>query len=658
MKETAPSNTLKTVWVVDDDETALLLAEDALVTAGFAVRTFNDTSSVLTAAGQGLPDIVLADVMMPGLDGFALCARLRALPGGAEVPILVATALDDPGSINRAYDAGATGFTTKPLNWAVETHRLRYMLRAVDTARQLRVKQLEADLARKDWEQTFNAIPDMVMVLDLDSKIVRANLAAARVCGLDPEAMIGQNCCLLVHGTAGPCPACPRGAVEERRLPASSEVYCETLGRPLEISIAPVLGEHGRPTHYVHVARDLSERRLLEAELRQAQKMEAIGTLAGGVAHDFNNLLTVITGYADLLRADLEAAQRSDEDAQAILLAARRGAGLARQLLIFSRKGAVESRRQNLNINGTIQSLQKMLTRIIPQSVTLVTRLAPDLRPVHADPSQLDQVFMNLAVNAAQAMPDGGTFTIQTRDVNISHDYCRLHPDLAPGDYVQLSISDTGHGMDRATMERIYEPFFTTKKPGEGTGLGLSVAFGIVRDHNGCITCYSEVDVGTTFRIYLPALSQPESNVLANEGDAPAVPGGSETILVTDDEPLLRSLVEEYFTQLGYNVLTAADGEAAVREYTTAADRPKAVILDLGMPRMSGWECLQKLRLADPAVKVLVATGFGGDGVENRVIELGARAFMHKPFHLAEVAFKLREILDDRSEPRAAVRAF
>jgi signal transduction histidine kinase/DNA-binding response OmpR family regulator len=601
---------------------------------------------------------VLADVMMPGMDGFALCIRLRALPGAGEVPILVATALDDPGSINRAYEAGATGFTTKPLNWAIETHRLRYMLRAADTARQLRLKQHEASQAREDWEQTFNAIPDMVVVLDLDLKIVRANAAAARICGQDLESIIGRNCCKLLHGGNGPCTKCPRPGVDERHLPAAAEVQCEILGRPFEVTIAPILDERGGLTHYVHVARDLSERRMLEAELRQAQKMEAIGTLAGGVAHDFNNLLTVITGYADLLRAEKEAEQRPDEDAQAILLAARRGAGLARQLLIFSRKGAVESRRQNLNVNVTIQNLQKMLARIIPQPVSLVTHFDPDLLPVHADPSQLDQVLMNLAVNAAHAMPEGGTLTIQTHNVTLGPDYCRLHPDIAPGSYVQLSVSDTGHGMSRQTMERIYEPFFTTKNPGEGTGLGLSVAFGIVRDHNGAITCYSEVGVGTTFRIYLPALGQPEARAQALHENMPPVPGGSETILVTDDEPLLRSLVEEYFTQLGYNVLTAPDGEAALREYNAAPERPKAVILDLGMPRMSGWECLQKLRSADPAVKVLVATGFGGDGVENRVFEMGARAFMHKPFHLGEMAVKLREILDDRADPRPAVRAF
>jgi signal transduction histidine kinase/DNA-binding response OmpR family regulator len=637
---------LKTVWVIDDDETALLLAEEVLTGAGFQIRTFTNAISALSAAQAKLPDIIVVDVIMPVMDGFEFCTRLRSLPQGAVVPILVTTSLDDTASIDKAYEAGATNFATKPLNWTVEIYRLDYMLRSANTARDLLQKEYETRLAKEDWERTFDAITDVVTVLDLDLKILRANKATIKLFDCAPEAIVGRPCYELFCAVGERCLDCPVTSVQATNLPAAAEIKCGPVGNLFEITVSPVTDPQGKITHLVHVARDLSEKKELEAELRQAQKMEAVGTLAGGIAHDFNNLLTVVQCCSEILIEEEAAAGRRNENLEDILETAKRGSALTQQLLIFSRKKSNFSQKRLVNLNDVLKNIGRMLEKGLSKTVSQQYRLAPDLHQINADSGQLDQVVMNLAVNAAHAMPDGGTLTIETQNVCLEADYCHAHPNIGPGDYVLLSVSDTGHGMDKETQARIYEPFFTTKKLGEGTGLGLSVVFGIVREHNGQISCYSEVGVGTTFRIYLPVASQHAAELPSLAAGTQTMPGGSETILIVDDEAPIRSLLERQLTKLGYTTIAAADGEIALRRYAEAAHHPHAVILDLGMPNMSGWECLEKLRRLDPHVKVLVASGYGATDLNRRVLEQGALIFLRKPYNLANLSRKLREVLD------------
>ena len=636
----------KNIWVIDDDETALLLAGEVLTEAGFHVRTFTNAPSALAAAQSKIPDLIVVDVIMPGMDGFEFCTRLRSLPQGAVVPILVTTSLDDTASIDKAYEAGATNFATKPLNWTVEIYRLDYMLRSAKIASDLLQKEHETRLAKEDWERTFDSITDVVTVLDKDLRVLRANKAAAKLFNLPQEALLGRFCHELSQGGNEACLDCPVGQVWSTGLPASAEIKCGPAGNLFEITISPVTDAQGRITHLVHVARDLSEKKELEAELRQAQKMEAVGTLAGGIAHDFNNLLTVVQCCAEMLIADEAEAGRSNENLDAILETAKRGSALTKQLLIFSRKKSNFSQKRPLDLNDSLKSICRMLEKGLAKTVVQQYRLAADLRQINADAGQLEQVVMNLAVNAAHAMPAGGTLTFETQNLQLGPDYCHAHPDAEPGDYVLLSVSDTGHGMDKLTQARIYEPFFTTKKVGEGTGLGLSVVFGIVREHNGFIACYSEVGVGTTFRIYFPAASPSAGGLLPATADLPAMAGGSETILVVDDEAPIRGLLERHLTKLGYHVIAAADGEIALRRYTEATQRPHAVILDLGMPNMSGWECLTKLLSFDAQAKVIVASGYGGTDLDSRVLKQGAVGFVRKPYNLQIISQKLRATLD------------
>ncbi|HTI97495.1 MAG TPA: response regulator [Dongiaceae bacterium] len=642
------------IWVIDDDETALMLAQMVLSEAGFEVRTFANAPSALLAAPAGFPAIMVVDLIMPQMDGFAFCKRLRALPGGAEVPVLVTTSLDDPASIDRAYCAGATGFATKPLNWAIEVHRLHYMLRAAEVARELRLKERETRSAKEDWERTFDAIPDVVTVLDSDLRILRANAAAGQQLGLAPDALIGRRCYEMFRKQAQPCANCPALKSLQTGQPASAELPCDSKGGVFAVSTSPVTDAQGQVTHLVYVARDLTEQKLLEAEYRQAQKMEAIGTLAGGIAHDFNNLLTIILGCGELLKDEEERAGRNRDEFKTIIDAAKRGASLSRQLMTFSRKEACKSQVQVLDLNHVIRDVWKMLERIVPKSVTLAAKLSDQLHRINADSGQLEQVLLNLAVNAAHAMPTGGTLTLETRNTELDADFCRYHPELKAGPHVCLRISDTGHGMDRRTQERIYEPFFTTKKVGAGTGLGLSVVFGIVKDHGGHIQCHSEENVGTTFEIYLPITA---ADLVATPPASPplgATPKGSGTIMIVDDEAPIRNMLQRFLVRQGYSVFAAADGEIALDRYRNPATRPELVILDLGMPVMSGWECLERLRQIDPQARVLIASGYGGDDLEDRIFQKGALGFINKPYDLGEMSRKVRSIFTGQPQELSA----
>jgi len=589
---------------------------------------------------------------MPGMDGFEFCSRFRELPRGDGIPVLVTTSLEDIASINRAYQAGATNFATKPVNWAIEVQRLHYLLKSADLASELKQKEQETRLAKEDWELTFDSIADVVMVLDPDLTILRANRAAVKMFGGSEGGIIGRPCFELFYKSDQRCPDCPVWQVQASGLPASAEINCAPSGSLFEITVSPVADRMGQITRMVHVARDLSEKKRLESELRQAQKMEAVGTLAGGIAHDFNNLLTVIQCCSEFAISEAAESGRTDENLEAILDTAKRGSALTKQLLLFSRRKPNSSQKQLLDLNFILKSLGKMLEKGLSPSVLQTYKLAPDLCQIQGDSCQLEQVVMNLAVNASHAMPEGGTLTIETRNLRLGPDCHHSLRELRPGDYVLLSVTDTGHGMDQETLARIYEPFFTTKKVGEGTGLGLSVVFGIVQEHNGQIECRSEVNVGTTFSIYLPAIHQRGNKSEPKAAAAPSLPGGSETIMVVDDEAPIRSLLERHLRKLGYNVLSAADGEMGLSTYREATRHPHAVILDLGMPKMSGWECLEKLVAFDPLVKVMVATGYGGADLDRRVREKGATAFLRKPYDLAAISKTLRGILD--APPKAA----
>jgi PAS domain S-box-containing protein len=387
---------------------------------------------------------------------------------------------------------------------------------------------------------------------------------------------------------------------------------------------------------------DVSETKSLRAQLYQAQKMEALGTLAGGIAHDFNNLLTVVTGYGELLLASKKPGASEYEDLQKICAAGRRGAELVRGLLTLGRKA--QSKPTPLNLNQSVEQTTKLLERTIAKMLEIEVILEPVLAMIHADPTQIDQILMNLAVNARDAMPRGGRLTLETKNVVLDKEYCRSQVEAREGPHVMLRVTDTGHGMDEETRERIFEPFFSTKEQGRGTGLGLAMVFGIVKQHGGHITCESQPGHGTTFRIYFPVCEGVPLQPAAADDLEPLM--GTETILLVDDEEPVRNLGQRMLSPAGYTVLTATNGKEALDLYVLEKEDIDLVILDLIMPEMDGRTLCETLQKIDPDIKVLLTSGYGSPGTRQIADELGARGFVDKPYDVHVLLQAIRDALD------------
>ncbi|MEW6112347.1 MAG: PAS domain S-box protein [Thermodesulfobacteriota bacterium] len=388
---------------------------------------------------------------------------------------------------------------------------------------------------------------------------------------------------------------------------------------------------------------DVSEQRSLERQLLHAQRMESLGTLAGGVAHDFNNLLTIIRGYSELLLGSRAQGDQDFEDLSRIASAAEKGADLVQRLLTFSRQ--VESRPRQIDLNAEIRNFHKLLTRTLPKMIQVELILAEELRRVSADPGQIEQVLLNLGINAQHAMPEGGTITIKTRNLVVEHAQTGPMPDLAAGAYVLLSVSDTGHGMTSDVLDHVFEPFFTTKKPGEGSGLGLAMVYGIVKSHGGHISCHSEVGMGTTFNICLPAGEPQGEQDFSSPEKLPVE--GSETILLVDDEEWIRDIGVRLLTPAGYKVLTAKDGREALEVYRAGKSEIALVVLDLMMPEMSGKRCLNELLKIERTVPVVIASGLSPEATAKELTGAEARAFVGKPFKSDELIGTIRRVLDE-----------
>lgn len=371
--------------------------------------------------------------------------------------------------------------------------------------------------------------------------------------------------------------------------------------------------------------------------------MEAIGTLAGGIAHDFNNLLQVTLGYSELLLAGKPEDDTDREDLLKIFQAAKNGAELVHRLLTFSRK--VEPKPIPLNLNRQIVQVEKFLQRIIPKMIDIQLDLAMDLAEINADPVQIEQVLMNLAVNARDAMPDGGGLKLKTGNVTLLSEHIGFHIEARPGEYVLLSVSDTGIGMDQDTVDHIFEPFFTTKELGRGTGLGLAMVYGIIEQHSGYIICRSRPGLGTIFDVYFPAVEPDEKPEIEIGGITPAF--GTETILLVDDEELVRDLGCRILGAAGYTVLTASNGMEALDLLKKKQHQISLVILDMTMPIMCGCDCMRHLLHIDPTLRVLVTSGYSADMSVRESLEMGARGFVGKPFRMNRLLQKVRQALDE-----------
>jgi PAS domain S-box-containing protein len=515
----------------------------------------------------------------------------------------------------------------------------------------VKVRELYDELKRKEehFRSLIESSSDIIAVLDERFRVVFVSPAVERVLGYSPEELVGTDPFRLLH----PGDREWISAQVAHGLPSS-----ESSPRPLVFRLAHKGGgwrvleatgrnllSHPAIAGIVIDARDVTERHQLEEKLSQAQKMEAVGRLAGGIAHDFNNLLTAVLGYSDVLLEESPLQSASREYVLEIRKAATRAASLTQQLLAYSRKQMLQPK--TVDLNSLVSGMQNMLKRLIGEDIELSTRPAPDLLAVKADPNQIEQVIMNLAVNARDAMPQGGKIVFETCNVTLKADSFQQYPELAPGLYVVLSVSDTGIGMDAETRTRIFDPFFTTKGIGKGTGLGLSTAYGIVKQSGGHIGVSSEPGRGSTFTIYLPAAAGDPRPELESEPAQPDNLTGSETVLVVEDEESVRRMIEMVLGQSGYCVHSEANPSSAVR-YAEMADHIDLVVTDVVLPGMNGRAMAEAILKSHPGVKVLFISGYTEDAIVQHGVVSEGISFLQKPFLPKMLAAKVRDILDDR----------
>jgi PAS domain S-box-containing protein len=494
----------------------------------------------------------------------------------------------------------------------------------------------------QEFNALLNAIPDTLLLLSPDMKVIWVNDGAAIGLGKSINELTGQSCYHLWHNRNAPCEVCPvkksfRTGEMENTIISSPD------GRLWDIRAVPIKDAEGKVISVIEVARDITEHRKLESQLQQSQKMEAVGTLTGGIAHDFNNILTAIIGYGNILKMKLEQESPLMGYTDQILASADRAAHLTQSLLAFSRKQVINPK--PVNLNEITASIEKILLRIIGEDIELMTILSgmKDLR-VMADAGQIEQVLMNLAANARDAMPEGGTLTIETGLEELDMDFLKIHEYGKPGMYAMLTVTDTGHGMDENTRQRIFEPFFTTKEVGKGTGLGLSMVYGIIKQHSGYINVYSEPGSGTTFRIYLPVIESATEKTKKEEHIT--LSGGTETILLAEDEEAVRKLMKLVLEEAGYKVIEAVDGQEAIEKFRENKDSISLLLLDVIMPKINGKGVYEKATKIKPDIKALFSSGYPADFIHKKGILEEGLNFISKPASPHVLLKMIREILD------------
>jgi PAS domain S-box-containing protein len=494
-------------------------------------------------------------------------------------------------------------------------------------------------------DHILDSLANGIVTLDLDGRVVTLNGAAETLLGGPTAAAARGRHVSEILGHAPELVALLQAAIQWRTGRTATVTLPGPQGSavPVEATTATLKGGEGQDLGVMLIVRDLTAVRALEAQLRQAQKMEAVGRLAGGVAHDFNNLLTVITGRSQLLLLKLPPESPLRRDVELVEETAHRASALTRQLLAFSRKQMVQPR--IVDLNEVVRGMETMLSRLIGEDVELATRLDPAAGCVRADPAQLEQMIVNLAVNARDAMPLGGRLVLETTSVRIDEGVARPPVGLRPGPHVRLMVRDTGIGMDALIKAHLFEPFFTTKGPGKGTGLGLATVYGIVTQSGGAIRVDSEPGQGAAFTIDFPRVDAP-ADLRGDAGIPDAAPHGSETVLLVEDEPEVRGLARDILHQQGYTVLEAADGGEALRIGREHGGPIHLLVTDVVMPQMGGRELADHLKAGRRETKVLYVSGYTDDAILHQGVSETGTAFLPKPFTAAELAHKVREVLD------------
>jgi PAS domain S-box-containing protein len=501
---------------------------------------------------------------------------------------------------------------------------------------------------KREWEETFDTINDAITIHDNDFNIIRANQAAEEMLGVSLEKMVMHKCFRAYHGMDEPPVQCPSCMTAKTGIESTTEIYEPHLEKYLEIKALPRYGENKDLIGVVHVVRDITGRRKaeekhekLQAQLNQVQKMETVGRLAGGVAHDFNNILSVIIGYSELSLNGLPEDSQLFEDITTIKESGEKAAVLTGQLLAFSRKQVLKM--LPVDLNAVIENMAKMVHRLIGEDINLDLHLIPDVGKINADTGQIEQIILNLAVNARDAMPNGGHLIIETSQVDLGNDYVDQHPDAKPGKHVLLAVTDTGSGMTDEVKKQIFDPFFTTKEMGKGTGLGLATVYGIVKQHESQIYVYSEVGKGTTFKIFLPVIE----GTAGEKADKPieTIPQGKETFLIAEDDPTIQRMLKSCLEPLGYNLLIASDGKEAIDISNNFEGDIHLLLTDVIMPNMNGQELADAIQEMRPDMQIIFMSGYTDDVISHHgVLEPGVN-FIQKPVTPSRLTKVLKEVL-------------
>ncbi len=639
------------VLVVEDDTEAQEVLCTALELEGYAVHVATNGFDAITTARALKPDVILMDVMMPVMDGIEATKALKKDQITRHIPILIVTVVDKKNDIINGLEAGATDYITKPFFMPELTARVRATLASKKLYEEFVEIKEKFLISEQKYCQLVQNAGEGILVIQ-DGMLRFFNPKIVELMGYTEEELINRSFVELVH------------QMDREEIGRCLQEYWEAGKKNNSLTFRIVTKDGNikwlesntfaidwddKPASFNFLT-DITERKRAEEEkqriqgqLLQAQKMEAVGTLAGGIAHDFNNLLQIVQGYADLLLHGAGHEEQQYLALQSIAGAAKRGAELTRQLLTFSR--TLDSYRRPLDLNDKVQEVKRLLERTIPKMISIKLELVDDLKIVNADATQLEQMLMNLAVNAKDAMPEGGELIIKTENVVLNEEFCRMNPDANPWVYALLTVSDNGHGMDEKLLEHIFEPFFTTKGVGKGTGLGLSMVYGIVKSHRGFVSCSSQAGEGTTFKVYLPTVEQEVEMVQENKMIAP-VAGGKEKILLVDDEDFIRDLGIQLLGESGYTVFTASDGESALEIYRKEQNQIDLVILDLLMPGMGGIKCLEELLAIDPEARIIITTGYSLDGPTKETVQTRTNGCITKPFDRNQILNVIREVLD------------
>jgi PAS domain S-box-containing protein len=618
--------------------------------------------------------LILMDVQMPGLDGFETAALIRQRERTRHVPIVFLTASYHSDMHMKGYSLGAVDYINKPIvpevlqakvSVFVELFRkTEEVKQQAELLRDLQRREHEREFAeaRQEWKEQsqrdteaakqklmaiFEATPDLIAIVSPAGILQYMNRGGRRMLGLgETEDVLKLKLAELrseQEGTLVLNEALP--SARRDGIWRGETAYSGPEGKAIRVSqvILAHASETGEVEFFSMIARDITEQRELEQQFRQAQKLDGIGRLAGGIAHDFNNLLTVILGRSQMLQSKLDSDSPLRRDADLIYRTGERAAALTHQLLAFSRSQVLRPR--ILDLNAVVTEMEKMLRRLIGEEIELTTALAPALGRVKADPGQIEQVILNLAVNARDAMPSGGKIMIETANADLDQSYAARHVEVPAGPYIMLAVSDTGCGMSPEVQSRAFEPFFTTKEEGKGTGLGLATVYGIVKQTGGNIWLYSEVDRGTTFKVYLPRINEAAETHQANSTGVQEPIRGFETILLVEDNETVREHTNDILAGAGYNVLIAEDVEDAQRLCSTHQGHIHMMLSDVVMPRMKGPDLAKHCLSTRPDMKVLFVSGYTNASVTDHGIFESGAAFLEKPFAADTLLSKVREVL-------------